>query len=87
MFVGPEDAITHIPNDPVEGDHLIDYGHHEKPVFLGHYWMEGEIKPLAPNIACIDYSVAKKGGRLVAYRWDGEKELSESKFVKVNRTV
>jgi hypothetical protein len=28
--------------------------------------------PLAPNIACLDYSVAQLGGKLVAYRWDGE---------------
>jgi len=87
MFMGPEDAITHIPNDPVVGDHLIAYGHNEKPVFLGHYWMEGEIEPLAPNTACLDYSVAKPGGKLVAYRWDGEQELSEGKFVKVHRPL
>ena len=32
---------------------------------------------LAPNVACLDYSVAaKKGGKLVAHRWDGEQRLS-----------
>jgi len=86
MFMGPSDAITHIPNDPVEGDHLIDYGHGEKPVFLGHYWMEGKPKPLAPNIACLDYSVAKPGGKLVAYRWDGEQTLDQEKFVSTKRS-
>ena len=38
-----------------------------KPVFIGHYWLTGE-KPelLAPNVACLDWSVAK-GGFLCAY--------------------
>ena len=30
---------------------------------------------LAPNVACTDYCVAK-GGKLVAYRWDGESVLN-----------
>ena len=85
-FMGPEDARTHIPEDDIEGDHLVEYGHHEPPVMLGHYWMDDE-KPgiLAPNIACLDYSVAKPGGKLVAYRWDGETDLNSDKFVWVHR--
>ena len=84
-FFGPESARTQIPDDEIEGDHLIEYSHEEPPVFLGHYWMEGEPKPLAPNIACMDYSVARQGGKLAAYRWDGERELSRDKFVLVER--
>ena len=85
VFFGPEDALTHIPNDPISGDHLIDYKSDDKPVFLGHYWMEGDVKPLAENIACLDYSVAKEGGKLVAYRWDGEQKIDIDKFVFVKR--
>lgn len=84
-FFGPESARTHIPDDEIEGDHLIEYSHEEPPVFLGHYWMEGRPKPLAPNIACMDYSVAKSGGKLAAYRWDGERELRRDKFVTAER--
>ena len=84
-FMGPESALTHIPNDVIQGDHLINYSHDEKPVFLGHYWLEGEPSPLAPNIACTDYSVAKPGGKLVAYRWDGERTLDANKFVSSDR--
>lgn len=79
-FMGPADAATHIPDDPIEGDHLVDYGATERPVFLGHYWLVGNPAPLAPNVACLDYSVAKPGGKLVAYRWDGEQELRAEKF-------
>jgi hypothetical protein len=84
-YMGPESARTQIPDDEIAGDHLIEYSHDEPPVFLGHYWMEGEPKPLAPNIACTDYSVAKPGGKLVAYRWDGERNLASDKFVAVDR--
>jgi len=84
-FMGPESARTHIPDDTVASDHLVEYSHEAPPVFLGHYWMEGKPEPLAPNIACVDYSVAKPGGRLVAYRWDGEQTLEPGKYVWVER--
>jgi hypothetical protein len=84
-FMGPASATTHIPDDPIEGDHMIEYGHTLPPVFLGHYWMEGEAKSLASNIACLDYSVAKPGGKLVAYRWEGESVIDEHHFVSVDR--
>ena len=55
-----------------------------KPVFIGHYWMRPDPPSLlAPNVACLDYSVAK-GGFLTAYRWDGESRLDDRKFVTVN---
>lgn len=83
IFMGPESAETHIPDDPVPGDHLLEYNHGEPPVFLGHYWLEGEPEPLADNVCCLDYSAAKPGGKLAAYRWDGEARLNGRKFVWV----
>ncbi len=74
-----------IPNDEIAGDHLIEYGHGEPPVFLGHYSLEETPVPLAQNVACLDNSVAKPYGKLTAYRWDGEKVLDEDKFVWVPR--
>ena len=49
------------------------------PVFIGHYWMSGKPELQSPKVACVDYSAAKDGP-LVAYRWDGEQELDESRF-------
>jgi hypothetical protein len=46
--------------------------------------MTGEPEPLAENIACLDYGMAK-GGQLVAYRWDGEAKLDDSKFISVSQ--
>lgn len=55
----------------------------EKPVFFGHYWKQGSPQLDQPNVCCLDYSVAM-GGKLTAYRFDGEKILSADKFVQVS---
>lgn len=52
------------------------------PVFCGHYWLRGTPGLQTPNVACLDYSIAK-GGTLVAYRWDGEQVLEQAHFVSV----
>ena len=85
-FLGPEKARSHIPEDPIGADHLIQYSHEAPPVFVGHYWLDSDPALLAPNVACLDYSVAaKSGGKLVAYRWDGEQTLLQDRFVWVRR--
>ena len=63
---------------------LPGYDSGEKPVFFGHYWLAPDAAkaPLAVNVACLDFSAAS-GGPLVAYRWEGEKELRESGFISV----
>jgi hypothetical protein len=69
-----------------EKTQLVYYGDSEKPVFVGHYWLQGEPAPLKPNLACLDYS-AVKFGKLAAYRFDGEPVLDARKFcwVQVDR--
>lgn len=52
-----------------------------KPLFFGHYWMRGAPAVLAPQVACVDYSVALQGGTLAAYRWSGESVLDPRHFV------
>jgi hypothetical protein len=81
----PGKEIEKIPHIPVE-QHVLPGYDGEKPVFVGHYWMTGEPKPLSEHIACLDYSVAgSSSGKLCAYRFDGEQQLSAEKFVWVNR--
>ena len=80
-------ATEEVPNEPVPESawkHVTQYNDTDPPVFVGHYWLRAQ-RPtlLAPNVACVDYSVAKDG-HLCAYRWDGEKELLDEKFVWVN---
>ena len=61
------------------------YGEKERPVFFGHYWLNGVPKLIRDNVCCLDFSVAgyRGDGRLAAYRFDGEQSLDESKFVWV----
>lgn len=65
------------------------YGPDEPPVFFGHYWLppQRDRAPLAPNIACLDYSAAFADHPLTAYRWDGERVLSADKFATATATA
>lgn len=51
-----------------------------KPVFFGHYWMNGLPRRQSRHAACVDYS-AGKDGPLVAYQFEGEDELQDANFV------
>lgn len=67
-----------LPNDPIP-EH-VRIGHDGgKPTFIGHYWARGVPTVLSNKVACVDYSIGK-GGKLVAYRWDGEQDLKQEKF-------
>lgn len=76
------DSVPHlpIPEELINGHQ--GYPEDAEPVFVGHYWLPDDDarQPIAPNIACLDYSVAK-GGRLTAYRWEGESLLDAQKYV------
>lgn len=78
-------ASEPIESDEPLPDHVVaaavPYPADGKPVFVGHYWMNAP-RPtlLRGNVACVDWSVAK-GGFLCAYRWDGERELDDGRFV------
>jgi len=70
-----------LPADPIPGHKQLGYTA-DKPLFFGHYWFSGVPAPLGPKVACLDYSVAK-GGKLCAYRWEGEESLTADNFVWV----
>jgi len=54
-----------------------------KPVFFGHYWLTGAPSLQTARAACVDYSVGK-GGPLVAYRFEGERDLAANHFVWID---
>ena len=54
----------------------------KKPVFFGHYWFSGSPEVINEKMACLDYC-GGKSGPLVAYRWDGEENLSSDKIITV----
>lgn len=73
------DEVHCIPEHPLPDDYLGGYSD-DMPVFVGHYWMTGTPRLESSKVACEDWSAAKDGP-LVAYRWDGERELDARKFV------
>lgn len=79
------DTVPRFPVTETEATAGLGYPEDGPPVFFGHYWFpyDGNPRPLAPNLACLDYSVAKENGALAAYRWDGEQILDPAKFVHV----
>ncbi|WP_257284230.1 hypothetical protein [Endozoicomonas sp. SESOKO1] len=42
---------------------------------------------MSESVACVDYSVARPGGKLMAYRWSGEQKLDQNNFIWVDRTL
>lgn len=84
--------------DPIPQDHatkqisredrakLVHYPADEKPLFVGHYWLRGEPRPMSSNVVCLDYSAVKRG-KLVAYRMNKEPEVHSKHFVWVNNKV
>lgn len=78
----PDPLPEHLENwtlNQAEHDTLLRYGETEKPVFFGHYWLQGKPEPVKHNIGCLDYS-AVKFGRLVAYRYNYEATLNTNQY-------
>ena len=79
------EPIEKLPEQPIELSELksLDFYHgDDKKVFFGHYWLKGEPSLNKHNICCLDYSIAK-GGKLVAYRLNGENILERRNLVYV----
>ena len=73
-----------LPANPVPQTAFASpYHAQERPVFIGHYWLQDfPPKPLTTNIACLDYSIAKDGW-LCAYQFDGQLPLTADRIVSV----
>jgi hypothetical protein len=63
-------------------EHALFWKDDGAPTFVGHYWLTGAPEIQNSRIAVIDYSIAN-GGRLAAYRWDGESHLRNDRLVSV----
>jgi hypothetical protein len=79
--IGPPGDMAMIPDAPMPEEWKA-HPYAGPPVLFGHYWFTGKPEVISPRFACLDYSVAKDGP-LVAYRWDGEEELSSEKLAWV----
>jgi len=77
--------LESLPDTPVDVTKLSNtnyYPKNEKPVFFGHYWLKEKPAIFRDNICCLDYSVADKG-KLVAYRFNNEKLLTNKNLIYV----
>jgi hypothetical protein len=77
--IGPPGDMEMIPDLPMQTAWKgFRYG--GPPVLFGHYWFTGRPEVISKQFACVDYSAARDGCPLVAYRWDGEEELHSRKL-------
>ena len=83
----PPKALKNIPDKQISSLDSLDLLEAQpdtdaRPVIFGHYWMKP--KPddlfLGPRHVCVDASIAN-GGKLAAYRFSGESELSPDNLV------
>jgi len=79
VALAPQPVLKQIPDVGMPADRRVK-AYSGPPVFFGHYCLTSRPAPLAPRIACVDYS-AGDGGALVAYRWGGEPELRATHFI------
>ncbi|MDP9007236.1 MAG: metallophosphoesterase [Pseudomonadota bacterium] len=79
--IGPAEDMEMLPDAPMPAE-WAGHPYVGPPVLFGHYWFTGTPKVISPRFACLDYSAAREGP-LVAYRWDGEQELSSEKLAWV----
>jgi hypothetical protein len=73
----PHLGLPDTPSDVADAFRYRD----DVPVFFGHYWFTGTPAPAARHAVCVDYSAARDGSSLVAYRWDGESVPTADRFV------
>jgi hypothetical protein len=81
-MIGPPEEMEKIPDAPMPAE-WVAHPYSGRPVLFGHYWFTGTPQVISPRFACLDYSAARDGP-LVAYRWDGEAELSSEKLTWVS---
>lgn len=76
-----EDQRDRIPDLPLPA-HYVTTPVEGSPVFVGHYWLRGDVVRRDPKLACLDFSAAA-GGPLVGYLWQGEDEINDRHFLAV----
>ena len=75
----PHETLKEIPDELIYKSDLPP-DTDTRPVIFGHYWMKPDDLFLGPRHVCVDASVAK-GGKLAAYRFSGESELSRDNLI------
>ena len=76
-----QEDLIHIPKDTLTAEILFGLDH-DKPIFVGHYWLNGTPELLSHQVVCVDYSAAKDGF-LTAYQFDTDHPaLTSANFIQ-----
>lgn len=82
----PAESARTLLIDSERIQHLPGYAG-DKPVFIGHYWLNGTPRCISPAVVCVDYSIAA-GGNLTAYSYEcspgNPSKLHDSAFMQVD---
>ena len=79
LAIVPPEALKEIPDELIYKSDLPP-DTDARPVIFGHYCMKPDGLFLGPRHVCVDASIAKKG-KLAAYQFSGERELSRGNLV------
>lgn len=77
--LGMDERLDELPDGTITAEYRYEA---DRPVLFGHYWLTDLAKIGSGAAMCLDHSVAKSG-RLLAYRWSGERALSLQNVVSV----
>ncbi|MCD6337049.1 MAG: metallophosphoesterase [Candidatus Marinimicrobia bacterium] len=85
LFMVPDDVKNRLSELSINSENFISYDATMPPVFFGHYWLSGCPSVQSENAVCVDYSVAKEGGKLCCYAFNNNERVSADNFCFVNR--
>ncbi len=65
----------------MNNENFTPYDANMPPVFFGYYWLTGHPSVQSKNAVCVDYSVAKDGGKLCCYSFNNSEKNLQIFFV------
>jgi diadenosine tetraphosphatase ApaH/serine/threonine PP2A family protein phosphatase len=77
-----DEIALQIQDDPLPASSRVDLDD-EKPLFFGHYWMDGQPRLISDMRTCLDFSIAKDGVLAGYLMRDGERVLTEQNLLWV----
>ncbi len=84
LFMVPDKVRSMLSGLNISDESFTPYSDNMPPVFFGHYWMTGKPVIQSENAVCVDYSVAKKGGKLCSYSFNSSDKVASDGFCFVD---
>lgn len=84
IFMVPDNVKSRF-SGTIINENFTPYDVNMPPVFFGHYWLTGTPVIQSKNAVCVDYSVAKDGGKLCGYTFNSGEMVSAANFRFVDK--